>query len=213
MMNKNEFTFPFDTCESPKSKFFAQPYSVFVNACSTLVVFYFLCKTRTTHAFLLLLSLLLFNISHTFSHFMHIQSRIQVTIVHVLAFLLNITFFYALYKHTNKAPTLPFLLLLLGILSFDIYAFLNLPLLFYLFTFILFFVSVFLYYYSSLSATIKKSLLLLVVFIGIDYLGFVNEAMNCKKMLKYYPHFLFHAIIEVFILVAVYLFCETFYKI
>jgi phage-related holin len=64
-----------------------------------------------------------------------------------------------------------------------------------------------------LSSDMKQRLILLLVFIGIDYLGFVNEAMNCKKMLKHYPTFPFHAIIEVFILIAVYFFCDTFYKI
>ena len=213
MIDKNDYTFPFDTCEAPKSKFFAQPYSVVVNICSTIMVLYFLCKTRTTHAFLLLLSLLAFDLSHTFSHFTHIKSKLQITLVHVLAYLLNFAFFYALYKHTNKAPTLPFLLLLLGILSFDVYAFFNLSLLFYIFTQILFFFSVFIYYYGALSSNMKQKLNVLLLFIGLVYLGFVNEAINCKKMLKYYPNFPFHAIIEVLILFAVYFFCQTFYTI
>jgi len=207
------YTFPFDTCETPKSKYFAQPYSVAVNLCSTLVVLYFLCKTQTTHAFLLLFSLLLFDISHTFSHFTHIKSKLQITLVHVLAYLLNFAFFYALYKHTNQVPSMLFLLFLFCIVSFDVYAFFNLSLLFYIFTQILFFFSVFFYYYSALTSNMKRRLNILLFFIGLVYLGFINEAMNCKKMLTRYPTFPFHAIIECIIFIAVYFFCLTFYTI
>ena len=59
IIGKNEYTFPFDTCETPKSTFFAQPYSVSINFLSTLVFLYFLFKTQTLHAFILLLCLLL----------------------------------------------------------------------------------------------------------------------------------------------------------
>jgi hypothetical protein len=31
IIGKNEYTFPFDTCETPKNNFFAQPYSVSIN--------------------------------------------------------------------------------------------------------------------------------------------------------------------------------------
>ena len=36
IINKNKYTFPFDTCEKPTNKFFAQPYSVTINFISTL---------------------------------------------------------------------------------------------------------------------------------------------------------------------------------
>ena len=110
IISKNDFTFPFDTCETPKNKYFAQPYSVSINFISTLIVLYFLFKVRTLHAFLLLFSLLLFDISHTFSHFIHIKPGIQITLVHVLAYFLNFAFFYALYKYTKKLPSLPLII-------------------------------------------------------------------------------------------------------
>ena len=213
MIGKNDFTFPFDTCEIPTNHYFAQPYSVAVNTISVVTVLYFLCKTKTTHAFLLLFALLLFDISHTFSHFVHIKSKLQVTIVHVLAYLLNFAFFYALYKHSRKVPTLPLLLFLGAVLSFDIYAFFHLSLLYYLLTQIVFFFSIFCYYYGALQKGMQKRLNLLLLFIGLVYLGFVNEAFNCKSMLARFPRFPFHAIIELIILFAVYYFCLTFYKI
>jgi len=213
IIGKNEYTFPFDTCENPKNTLFAQPYSVSINFISTIIVLYFLCKTKTIHAFLLLFSLLLFDLSHTFSHFTHIKSSLQITLVHVLAYILNFAFLYAFYKYTNKVPSIPFILFLVIVLSFDVYAFFNLSLLFYIFTQILFFFSIFIYYYRFLSKNMKKRLNILLLLIGIIYLLFVNEAYNCKKMLEMYPNFPFHAIIEIIILFAVYYFSLTFYNI
>ena len=205
----NSYTFPFDTCEKPKKNGIAQPYSVFVNFLSTLVILFFLFKTRTLHAFLLLFSSLLFDLSHLFSHFIHVKPGTQVTLVHVLAYFLNFSFFYALYKYTKKIPSIAFIIGLLFILSFDVYAFFNLSFLYFLFTQIFFFFSVFIYYFKSLSKVIKTKLKWLLVIVGIIYLGFINESLNCKKMLEKFPNFPFHAIIESFILCAVYLFSSN----
>uniref|UniRef100_A0A6C0E3T8 YhhN-like protein n=1 Tax=viral metagenome TaxID=1070528 RepID=A0A6C0E3T8_9ZZZZ len=209
----NEYTFPFNTCETPNKKGIAQPYSAMINFLSVIIVLYFLSKTQTLHAFILLFSLLLFDLSHTFSHFTHINTRIQLILVHSLAYILNFAFLYALYKHTNKLPSTSLIIFLLFILSFDIYAFFNLHLLCYLFTYVLFLFSIFIYYYGSLSKSIKKRLNILLILISIIYLGFINEAINCKRMLTIFPNFPFHAIVEILILFALYLFCTTFYNI
>jgi hypothetical protein len=213
IIDKNKYTFPFDTCEKPTNKFFAQPYSVTINMISTLIVLYFLFKTHTLHGFMLLFSLLLFDLSHTFSHFIHVKPGIQITLVHVLAYFLNFAFFYALYKYTKKVPSTPLIIFLVIILIIDIYAFFNLSLLYYILTQILFFFSIFIYYYSSLPNKMKKRLNILLVIIGIIYLGFVNEAFNCKRMLEKFPNFPFHALIEILILFAVYFFSLSFYNI
>lgn len=213
IIEKNEYTFPFDTCEKPKNDLFAQPYSVSINVLSTLIVLFFLSKTRTVHAFALLFSLLLFDLSHTFSHFVHIKSSVQITLVHVLAYILNFAFFYALFKYTNKVPSVSLIVFLAFVLSFDVYAFFNLSLLYYIFTQILFFFSIFIYYHGSLSKIMKGRLNILLILISLVYLGFVNEAFHCKMMLEMFPHFPFHAIIEIVILFAVYFFSLTFYNI
>lgn len=206
------FTFPFDTCETPTSVYFAQPYSVAVNLCSSVIVFYYLCKTRTFHAFLLLFLLLLFDLTHTFSHFVHVQSKLQIKIVHSLAYFLNFALLYLFYKCTKVMPSYLFLGFLVLLTIFDIYAFFNLAMLYYLFTQIAFTFSLFLFYYSFLPTLMKNRLLLLFVLIGAVYAGFVNEVVNCKKMLQLFPNFPFHAIVELIILVAAYVFCLTFYN-
>jgi len=214
IINKSDYTFPFDTCETPKGKFFAQPYSVTINFISTLIVIYFLYNTHTLHAFLLFLSLLLFDLSHTFSHFIHINPGIQITLVHVLAYFLNFAFFMHFINIQKKIPSnAKIIIFLIIILAFDIYAFFNLSLLYYILTQILFFFSIFIYYYASLSKEIEKNLNILLIIIGIIYLGFINEAFKCKKMLEKIPNFPFHAIIEILILCAVYFFSISFYNI
>jgi len=213
MINKNKFTFPFDTCEKPKSTFFAQPYSFTINCISIFIVLYFLFKTKTLHGFILFFMLLLFDLSHTFSHFIHIEPGVQITLVHVLAYFLNFSFFYALYKYTKKLPSISLIIFLIIILSFDIYAYFNLSLLYYLFTQIIFFFSIFIYYYGSLSKYMKRNLNILLIIIGIIYIGFINEVYNCKKMLEKFPNFPFHAIIEFLILISIYIFSITFYNI
>jgi len=59
----------------------------------------------------------------------------------------------------------------------------------------------------------KKRLNILLILIGIIYLGFINEAFNCKRMLKIFSNFPFHAIIETVILFSIYFFSLTFYNI
>lgn len=211
--NKTEYTFPFDTCETPTNELFAQPYSVILNIVSILIVGYFLIQTRTLHAFILLLSLMVFEFAHTFSHFIHIRSGLQTTIVHILAYVLNFAFLFALYKYSGKSPSSALIIFLTAVLLFDIYAFFNLPFLYYVLTQLLFFFSNFIFYYGSLSSTMKNRLNIVFILTGIIYLGFINEAVNCKKMLEFWPVFPFHAVIEVLILFAVYMFCLTFYKV
>jgi hypothetical protein len=210
----SSYTFPFDTCEKPQSNFFiSQPYSVTINFISCCIVIYFLANTSTIHATILLSSLLLFDISHTFSHFIHINPGIQVSTVHVLAYLINFAFLYALYKYTKKIPSPPFILFLIIVLFFDIYAFFNLSLFYYFFTFVLFFFSILIYYYHFLDKKIQYNIKIIFFLVVIIYLGFVNDAFHCKKMLETFPNFSFHSLLELLILCVIYFFSVSFYNI
>jgi len=69
----NEYVFPFDTCETPnKDGIIAQPYSVLFNVINCVIIFYFLLKTKRDYTFMLLFSILCFELFHTFSHIIHI---------------------------------------------------------------------------------------------------------------------------------------------
>lgn len=202
------YTFPFDTCEKPNVGI-AQPYSVAVNCITCSIVFYYLCKTTTIHSFLLLGSLFVFELFHTLSHFIHIKGPFLVTSTHIAGFLFNLSFLYYLYKDTNVSPgnySLVFGIILMA----DYYAFTNLSFIYFILTQIFFFLSILFYYYPLLSKEKRYNLNIILVSTFFIYLAFVNEKMNCKKMLDAFS-FPFHMIIELLSIVPIYVLSKTFY--
>ena len=190
------YTFPFNTCEEPKSGLIAQPYSVFFNLVSCAIILYFLTKTKSIWPALLLLSILLFEMFHTFSHAVHIKGSGQVIITHLLAYLVNFCYFLALYKYSHILPSALFLFYLGAVILYDVYAFNNLPFIFYLSSHFLIFISLFLYYYTYFSAEMKARIPLIFCLTVVVFLLFINETFNCKTMLENYS-FPFHILIEI----------------
>ena len=94
MSKDSSYTFPFKTCETPNKKGIAQPYSAFLNLISSLIILYFLFKSKSNSSKLLLFSILLFELNHTFSHTIHLNNNIQVFVTHLLAYLVNFCYFY-----------------------------------------------------------------------------------------------------------------------
>ena len=208
------YNFPFDTCE--KNQYdtigIAQPYSAGLNFASCLIIFYFLLKTETNSSKLLLFSILLFELFHTLSHSVHLNNNSQIIITHLLAYFVNFCYLFALYKYSNVIPNNIFLFYLFMIILFDIYAFHNLPFIFYLFSQFLIFISLFLYYYKYFSDDIKNRIPLIFILTLLILLLFLNESYNCKKMLRKYNWFPFHVFIEITAIFIVYnistIFCK-----
>ena len=200
----NEYTFPFNTCETPNKKGIAQPYSVFFNLVSCFVIIYFLSITKSNPSRLLLVAILLFELFHTFSHSVHLNNHSQIIITHLLAYLVNLSYLYALYHYSKHFPSLIFLLYLLFVILFDIYAFKNLPFIFYLSSQFLIFISLFLYYYKYFSKEIKNRIPLIFGLTLFIVLLFINESYNCKKMLYTINWFPFHILIEIVAIFIVY---------
>lgn len=90
------------------------------------------------------------------------------------------------------------------IILFDIYAFHNLPFIFYLSSQFLIFISLFLYYYQYFSLEIKSRIPLIFLLTIIILLLFINESYNCKQMLEKYPSIPFHIFIEITAIFIVY---------
>jgi hypothetical protein len=214
-MPGNEFTFPFDTCETPKKgAMVAQPWSTFFNIVSFIIVFYFLLQAKSLHAFLIILGVAIFDANHIFSHFMHIQKGFQVTLVHLSAYFINFSLLYGLYNFSHKKLTNFFIGLIGFIIALDIYAFFNMAFLWYLITQVIFFLVILYYYRDSIIKIMGYTRAIGLLFLtSIIYMAFVNEAVNCKTMLQWWPSFPFHAVVEVIILLANYLFVSSFYKI
>jgi len=207
-----DYTFPFNTCETPNKHGIAQPYSALFNFFNCVIIFYFLLQTKRNYTFLLLLSIFCFELFHLFSHIIHIPGSIQINITHTLTYLMNVAFFYSFYCYTNIIPNLIFVLFLIVLIGFDIYAFFNLSIVYYLLSQSVIFISLLLYYLHLLPKFIQNSLYQIIFFVGIIILLFLNEKYNCEKMLKLNPYFPYHIFIEIIGIILFYIICSNFYK-
>ena len=139
----SDFIFPFNTCETPNTEGIAQPYSVIFNLLNCIIVFVFLLKTTNYYTSVLLFSIFVFELFHTFSHVIHIEGTIQTNIVHILAYFINFSFLYAFYSYTKQAPNLIFTLYLILLIGIDIYLFMTSSIFYYLTSQSLIFISLF----------------------------------------------------------------------
>jgi hypothetical protein len=209
----NEYTFPFSTCEKKTDDgFFAQPYSAIANIITCLIILYFLLKTETIHSFLLLLSILCFEVFHAFSHVVHIEGSMQINITHILAYSVNIAMINLFYHVTKVFPSNLFLGLIACLVALDLYTFFNFNIVYYLITFLLIFISILFYYYSLLPNYIQNSIITIFFVEILVVLLFLNESCNCQSMLEFYPEFPYHIFIELAGMYAFYVICSNFYK-
>ena len=208
----SEYTFPFNTCEKPNKNGIAQPYSALFNLVNCIIIFFFVLKTKQTYTFILLFSLLCFELFHLFSHIVHLKGSIQINITHSLTYFMNLAFFYAFYRYTNKLPSYGFVFYLIALVCIDIYSIFNLTIIYYLLSQSAIFISLLLYYLPLLPKFIQNSLYQIIFFVGIIIFLFLNEKYNCKKMLKIYPHFPYHIFIEIIGIVLFYKICSNFYR-
>jgi len=206
------YTFPFNTCEKPKKKGIAQPYSAFFNLINCIIIFFFLLKTTTMQAFLLLFCILIFESFHLFSHIVHIPGSIQINITHFLSYLMNIAFIYLFYSYTKKIPSFLFIAYMCALIIIDLYTFYNYQFVYYLITQSIFFISLLLYYFPLFPNFIKKSIYQIIFLISIVIVLFLNESYNCTKMMSIYPHFPYHILIEIIGIFLFYVICSNFYK-
>jgi len=212
MIDEKEYTFPFDTCEIPNENGIAQPYSMIINLINCAIIFYFLLKTKHNYTFVLLLSIFIFELFHSFSHFVHIKGTIQMNIIHTIVYLINISLFFALYSYTKKFPSYSFIFYLFVLICFDIYSFLNLSVFYYIFTQSVIFISLFFYYYKLFPKNIQKSTNIILFFTILILCFILNEKYNCKKMLDFFPNFPYHIFIEIAGVFLFYIICNIFYK-
>ena len=209
---EKSYTFPFHTCEKPNKTGIAQPYSAFFNIVSCIIIIYYLFNTENIHSKLLLISILLFELFHTFSHCVHINNHSQIIITHLLAYLVNFSYLYALYHYSHVFPNILFLIYLFIVILFDIYAFQNLSFIYYLSSQFLIFISLFLYYYSYFPPIFQNKIPIIFALTLLIVILFINESYNGKIMLEKFPNFPFHIFIEITAIFIVYNICNIFSK-
>ena len=208
----NEYIFPFNTCEKSNKNGIAQPYSVLFNLINCVIISCFLLKTKKKYTFILLFSILCFELFHLFSHIVHIQGSLQTNITHSLTYIINIAFIYFFYCYTNKLPSYAFIIYLLILVCFDIYSLFYLPIIFYIISQSTIMISLLVYYFPLLPKNIQNTLYQIIFLVGIIILLFLNEEYNCERMLQIYPYFPYHIFIEIIGIILFYIICVNFYK-
>jgi FtsH-binding integral membrane protein len=206
-----EYTFPFSTCEPPRDDGIAQPFSAAMNLITCCIIFFFLLHTKHMYTFALLLSILVFEAFHTFSHIVHIEGPIQINITHFLTYLMNATFFAVFYHYTHYLPSTLFLIYMAALIALDIYAFSHWGFVYYLATQSLVFISLLVYYYTRLPEKVQNSIYWICGLVAFVICLFINEQMNCDKMLAVYPDFPYHLFIESTGVLLFYTICSHFY--
>lgn len=188
--------FPNDTCELSENKFIKQPTSVIINIISCIMIFYYYKKHKST----ILLSLLLFQVFHAFSHSVHYHANTQQFIQHLLAFNINFCFMKH-YKYNIFYKTSIFIIIL------DIYYFLfqNNIIIGILTQGLLLFLTIY-KNFTYIKLLNKLSILTVILIILL-----INEKKNCLIMLKF-KKLPYHALVEVFGLFYFYLIIQIFHR-
>jgi hypothetical protein len=192
-----EIYFPFNTCEEPNKKsYIAQPISAFINMITCLILIYFFLQAKTSIIRLLILSFILFEIFHTFSHITHIDGTIQSNIIHGIWYFLSFMVLIASIKITKQYPNIYTILILLTIIIIDINLFFQANKLYMVFTALTLPVVIVISYYNLYPICIKKAIPYLIALLIILGLVLINEKINCLNMMKY-AKLPYHAIIEI----------------
>ena len=212
MEKQEEYTFPFSTCETVHSTGIAQPYSFWANFVNCTIIFYFLVKAKHNYTKPLLFSILCFELFHLFSHWRHIPGPFQTYVAHALTYGINATALYAFLIYTGKWPDSKTTLLLFALVVFDLYAvFSASPLIFYVVSQALIFITLLVFYFSSLPAFIQEGVWPIMGLIGFIFLLMMNEKVHCHSMRKAFPDFPFHIFIEFAGIALFYVICSRFY--
>jgi hypothetical protein len=208
----NNYIFPFSTCEIPNKDGIIQPYSTLINIISSLLVIYFITKSNNIHSKLFLLSILIFTLVHTYSHYTHENNNLQFLLVHFSAILFSILLLNILYQKTKIVPSDRFIYIMICLYIFDIYLVNNNYSNIYSITsFIIILLVIMSYYYSHLSSNLKHNIYIIIIVTIITLIFQINEIYNCKKMLEIYPNFPYHVIVEILTSISIYILCSSFY--
>jgi hypothetical protein len=209
---ENEKLFPFNTCEKPNQSGIAQPYSVSINILSCLIVLFFLVQSKSIYSFVFLFFILLFQLFHAFSHCLHISNSIQTNMIHMIAYLVNLSNFILLYHYTHSFPATWFFIVLFVLVCMDFYFLFFEDTLYYVVSQFIIILFIYFYYYPLLPKFIQRSIFSISFFIIVISIIIFNEKINCKKMLEFFPHFPFHILVEITGLIIFYIIASNFYK-
>jgi hypothetical protein len=212
----NNYTFPFNSCEVPQNKGFAQPYSTTINLILCSVIIFYLLKSNNLYSSMFLITILIFNIFHTFSHSIHIKyfKNSQFLFTHFSAITSSMVFLLLLNHITKKKLPNWQIYILLFLYLFDVYIITQkVSHIYNIITFLLLLFLIMIFYYNYLSGKIKKSIIYIIFFSAVVLFFQIFEIYNCQYILKNFNYFPFHIITETAAFIPIYLLCNSFYKI
>ena len=211
-----KYTFPFNSCEIPNKKGIAQPYSAVINLVLTLIVSYFVFYSDNIYSKLFLSMVLIFNISHTFSHSIHLEKfgNLHFLLSHYSAIISTVFLLLLLNKITKTIPPTFIVYLLVGLYLIDsIFILCDVSHIYNIAVFLLILILIICFYYNLLPKVIKHNIQYIVFFSLLAFIFQLFEIYNCNKILEEYPNFPFHIIVEMTVFFPVLLICKSFYKV
>lgn len=145
---------------------------------------------------LMFFSFVLFELWHSFSHSFHISSEIQTLISHILNYCMSFTILFTILVLSNTYISTTLIFILLIVIIIDLYVFVKIKGFYTILTGLSIISIILVSQYYKLSKLFQRMIPIILLLLLIISLLFINEALNCQKMLKLY-NFPYHAIIEI----------------
>jgi hypothetical protein len=188
--------FPFHTCETPNNDgLVAQPVSATINIITCIILIYFAWHARTITIKILLLSFIVFQAFHAFSHIRHIEGHVQSNVIHTIWYFVAFMVLFTSMQMSKKPPSIYTILLLSIIILIDLYLFFYTSKVYMVFTAFTLPVIVVLSYYNTYPTFMKNTIPYLILLLIIVAVLLLNEKYNCEAMIAY-ANLPYHAIIE-----------------
>jgi hypothetical protein len=145
---------------------------------------------------ILLLTFIIFQIWHAFSHAQHIDADVQSNIVHVILYLVYAALIFSISSLSTQRCNSSVWLILLFFVFIDLFIWYNVRGFWMVVSGLQLLTVVMICFYGMLPDFVKTAIPWLVAGVGILILMIYNEEKNCDKMLKW-ASLPYHAIVEI----------------
>ena len=196
--NKLHKPFPFNTCEI-RGEIVDQPYSASINILSCIILLYLLMQAKHIEIQFFIISLLLFQAYHAYSHMFWNDNQYSlenVYIIHFISYIIIIALITAISFISGNPPYIP---VILAAILLDIYILYNyIGTVYNAVSGINIWVIVLIsgLWNVKLPAVVERLLPVLLILFAIIIALFFNEKYNCEAMMNTYA-FPYHTAIEI----------------
>lgn len=185
------------TCEIPNlNGIIIQPFSFTVNLISCFMIYHFNQQLTLKSTKFSMFCIFLFELWHTFSHFIYFSNHLQNNVIYLLSYFINLSYYFVFLTIFKKLMSFKIHLLLFVFIMFDIFAFQNLSFIYYFISSLLIFMTILYGNFKFLKIYVKKDIIQLYKLIIILIILFFNEFLWCNKMQSIYQ-FPYHMINEI----------------